>query len=96
MESRSSRGIWSFVDDFDNIKTVGEDVYQHTGSMLDTKTIIEKYSYIFELTIRFIIILIVMILVATINMVVALLVLILERTQMIGILKALGANNWYP
>jgi lipoprotein-releasing system permease protein len=34
-----------------------------------------------------------MILVATINMVVALLVLILERTQMIGILKA-GANNW--
>jgi lipoprotein-releasing system permease protein len=31
--------------------------------------------------------------ITTINMVVALLVLILERTQMIGILKAL-ANNW--
>ncbi|CAM2832471.1 ABC transporter permease [Flavobacterium frigoris] len=87
-----------FVDDFDNIKSVGGQVYQQTGSTLDTKTIIEKYSYIFEwlqlFDFNIIVILIVMILVATINMVVALLVLILERTQMIGILKALGANNW--
>jgi lipoprotein-releasing system permease protein len=35
-----------------------------------------------------------MIIVSTINMVVALLVLILERTQMIGILKSLGSDNW--
>jgi len=87
-----------FVDDFDNIKSVGDEVYQHTGSTLDTKTIIEKYSYIFEwlqlFDFNIIVILVVMILVATINMVVALLVLILERTQMIGVLKALGANNW--
>ena len=87
-----------FVKDFNKIKETGEEVYKHTSSTLDTKTIIEKYGYIFDwlqlFDFNIIVILGIMILVATINMVVALLVLILERTQMIGILKALGANNW--
>ncbi len=87
-----------FVQDFNQIQAVGDEVYQQTPSNLDSKTIIEKYSYIFDwlqlFDFNIVVILGVMILVATINMVVALLVLILERTQMIGILKALGANNW--
>jgi lipoprotein-releasing system permease protein len=87
-----------FIDDFTQIKQKGAEVYDQTSSLLDTKTIIEKYYYIFEwlqlFDFNIIVILIVMIVVATINMVVALLVMILERTQMIGILKSLGADNW--
>ena len=87
-----------FIDDFSKIKEKGEEVYAQTSSTLDSKTIEEKYYYIFEwlqlFDFNIITILIIMIVVATINMVVALLVLILERTQMIGILKSLGANNW--
>lgn len=93
-----------FVDDFDKISEVGDQVYKNTfnaedaSKSLDTQTIVDKFYYIFEWLTLFdfniIVILVVMIVVATINMVVALLVLILERTQMIGILKALGATNW--
>lgn len=87
-----------FVKDFNTIKQTGNEIYEQTPPGLDTKTIIEKYSYIFDwlqlFDFNIVVILGVMILVATINMVVALLVLILERTQMIGILKSLGSNNW--
>ena len=87
-----------FVDDFTKIQEKGDEVYAETSSILNTQTIVDKYYYIFDwlklFDFNIIVILIVMIIVSTINMVVALLVLILERTQMIGILKSMGANNW--
>lgn len=93
-----------FLDDFDQIEQKGAEVYNNTQNKqdptktLNTQTISEKYFYIFEwlklFDFNIVVILFVMIIVATINMVVALLVLILERTQLIGILKSLGATNW--
>ncbi len=86
-----------FVDDFDKIIPIGNAVYQETGSTLDTQTIRDKYSSIFEwldlFDFNILAIIGIMILVAGINMITALLVLILERTQMIGILKALGSSD---
>ncbi len=87
-----------FVNDFDEIIPIGQEVYNETGSTLDTQTIRDKYASIFEwldlFDFNIIMIIGIMILVAGINMITALLVLILERTQMIGILKALGSSNW--
>jgi len=87
-----------FIDDFDQIEQKGKEIYKAIPPTYDSETIAEKYYSIFEwlklFDFNIVVILIVMIVVATINMMVALLVLILERTQMIGVLKALGATNW--
>lgn len=87
-----------FVNDFDEIIPIGNSVYNETSSTLDTQTIRDKYASIFEWIDLFdfnvALIIGIMILVAGINMITALLVLILERTQMIGILKALGSSDW--
>ncbi|WP_295180516.1 FtsX-like permease family protein [uncultured Christiangramia sp.] len=87
-----------FVEDFDELDSKGNEVYENTGSFLDTQTISQKYYSIFEWLSLFdfnmALILGIMILVSGINMITALLVLILERTQMIGMLKGLGAADW--
>lgn len=87
-----------FINDHNAIESKGIEVYQAIPSLLNSKTVRRKYGDIFEWIDIFdkniYGIIGIMILVAGINMITALLVLILERTQMIGILKALGSNNW--
>ena len=87
-----------FVKDFDFIEQTNNEVYDAIGSMLDTQTIRNRFYAIFEWLELFdfnvILIIVMMIIVAGFNMITALLVLILERTKMIGILKALGSDNW--
>ena len=87
-----------FINDYSNLEVIKRSVYQNTPSTLNTETVVEKYFSIFEWISIFdknvYGIIAIMIIVAGINMITALLVLILERTQMIGILKAMGTNNW--
>ena len=90
-------GFEVYINDFDEIEEISLAVYEQTPSTLNSQSIIEKYPAIFEWISLFdnniYLIIVIMILVAGINMITALLVLILERTQMVGILKALGSNN---
>lgn len=69
----------------------------HEGNILTTETIYELYPQVFSwldlLDINVWIILALMVCVAGFTMISGLLIIILERTQMIGTLKALGARN---
>lgn len=87
-----------FIDDFSDIDETYENVFKAIPSMLNATPVNKKYYTVFEwikiFEANINIIIIIMIIVAGINMITTLLVLILERTNMIGILKALGSSNW--
>ena len=87
-----------FLNSFDDIDEKDIEIRAKTFSTLDNRTIKDKYYKIFEwiglFDFNIALIIGIMIIVGGINMITALLVLILERTPMIGILKALGMPNW--
>lgn len=86
-----------FIKDFDQLETTGNAIKEEVPTLLNAVTVDQMHPVIFEWISIFdkntYAIIGIMILVAGINMITALLVLILERTQMIGILKALGSSN---
>lgn len=90
-------GFEIILDDFKDLDKISEFVYKNIGYDLNSKNIKQLNPQIFDWLglqdMNVIIILTLMILVAAINMISTLLILILERTNMIGILKALGAKN---
>jgi lipoprotein-releasing system permease protein len=87
-----------FIDDFSELEEKSQAVFKEIPSLLNAIPITQKYRTVFEWIKIFdnntYGIIAIMIIVAGINMITALLVLILERTQMIGILKSLGSSNW--
>ena len=90
-------GFEILINDFDNLEKIGREVYITIGFNLDSQTVRQLYPQIFDWLnlqdINVVIILTLMILVGAITMISTLLILILERTNMIGILKAVGMKN---
>ena len=90
-------GFEIILDDFNQIKEKRKAIYNEIPPTLNATSIVSTYPAIFDWielfdnNVWFIIA--IMILVAGINMITALLVLILERVQMVGILKSLGSTN---
>ncbi len=97
-EANQVGGFEVLLDDFDKLEQKGNEIYSVVPPMLYAETIAEKDPAVFEWLDLFntnvFVIIGIMVLIAGINMITALLVLILERTQMIGVLKALGNSNW--
>ena len=95
--NNQSGAIEVFIDDFSLLSETSSVIYQSTPSNYNSMNIKQKYSSIFDWIQIFdkniIAILFIMVLVCSINIISVLLVLILERTNMIGILKSIGADN---
>ncbi|WP_461630941.1 ABC transporter permease [Labilibaculum euxinus] len=98
-------GYEIFIDNFDDLDLIDQQIkgitaasFTDDGAGLKVRSIVRKYPQIFSwldmLDMNVWIILSLMILVAGFNMVSGLLIIILEKTNMIGILKALGTENW--
>lgn len=96
-DSTQVSGFEVMVKRFDELQAITADVYKNIGYDLDARTIRELYPQLFDWLdlqdMNVVIILVLMILVSGIAMISTLLILILEKTRMIGILKALGAKN---
>ncbi len=92
-------GFEVFIDDIDDLDPIADYIYSELlPPQLYDETIKEKFASMFDWIkmqdINGILLLVLMTIVALVNMCTALLILILERSRMIGILKALGLSNW--
>jgi lipoprotein-releasing system permease protein len=90
-------GYEIFVKDIDQLESTTEIVNENIGMYSEARSIKDLYPQLFDwlelMNVNGTVIVVLMLLVAGINMISALLILILERTNTIGILKAIGASN---
>lgn len=105
-DSNQITGFEVMIDNFDNLETIADSIFfiagnnfTQGGASLKVSNIKELYPAIFDwLNLQDMnvwVILALMLAVAGFNMISGLLILILEKTNMIGLLKALGYGNWH-
>lgn len=92
-------GFEILVNRFDHLEAIHQTVLETIPFHLDSKSIRQVYPQIFDwlalLDMNVYVILLLMILVAGINMITTLLISVLEKTRLIGMLKAMGGANGF-
>lgn len=90
-------GFEVLLSNFDHLHTVEDQIFEILPYDLDAKSIGRLYPQIFDwlnlLDMNVYVIIVLMVLVAGINMITTLLISVLEKTNTIGILKAVGGSN---
>ncbi|QPH39653.1 ABC transporter permease [Pedobacter endophyticus] len=90
-------GVELRIKNFKKLRPIADQIYEQLPRNLRSYSIEENFPNIFTwlglLDVNTRVILILMLIVGVINMVTALLIMILERTNMIGMLKSFGASN---
>ena len=91
-------GYEIFIDNFKNIEIYTSLIDESIDYDLKALSINDKYPQIFDWLrlqdFNVLIILILMLIVGGVNMITSLLIIILEKSRLIGMLKAIGASDW--